>query len=79
MTPGTLTLTEARKLATSYAVDLAGTPNRITLIPRAHGVGQLLNGIFSFDGDTLTLCSIPKSTASLPRHWRPKRVTDIYT
>ena len=66
VTPGTLTLREKGALAVSYMVDLTTTPNRITLIPRQHGVGQLLNGVFSLDGDTLTLCLNPKLNGPAP-------------
>ena len=72
VTPGTLKLTEQRSLATSYTVDLKATPNRITLIPRAHGVGQLLNGVFSLDDDTLTLCLNPKINAKPPERLETK-------
>ena len=63
--PGTLTLKEKGSLGVSYTVDPAPTPNRITLIPR-HGVGRLLNGIFSLEGDTLTLCLNPKPNGPAP-------------
>ena len=66
VTPGTLTLREKTSLVVSYTVDPTTTPNRITLIPRKHGVGQLLNGVFSLDGDTLTLCLNPKLNGPAP-------------
>ena len=65
-TPGTLTLREKGDLVVSYMVDPTTTPNRITLIPRKHDVGQLLNGVFSLDGDTLTLCLNPKLNGPAP-------------
>ena len=66
-TPGTLTLKEKTSFVMSYAVDPATTPNRITLIPRHHGVGPLLNGVFSLDGDTLTLCLNPNPNGPAPK------------
>ncbi len=65
-TPGTLRLQEKGSLVVSYTVDPTATPNRITLIPRQHGVGHLLNGVFSLDGDTLTLCLNPKPNGPAP-------------
>ena len=65
-TPGTLVLQEKNSLVVSYTIDPATTPMRITLIPRKHGVGQLLNGVFSLDGDTLTLCLNPKLNGPAP-------------
>ncbi|HUT92968.1 MAG TPA: TIGR03067 domain-containing protein [Thermoguttaceae bacterium] len=64
--PGTLILQEKSSLVVSYTVDPTTTPNGITLIPRQHGVGQLLNGVFSLDGDTLTLCLNPKLNGQAP-------------
>ncbi len=65
-TPGTLRLQEKGALLVSYTVDPTTTPNRITLIPRQHGVDHLLNGVFSLDGDTLTLCLNPKPNGPAP-------------
>ena len=65
-TPGTLTLREKGALVVSYTVDPTATPNRITLITRNHGVGQLLNAVFSLDGDTLTICLNPKPNGPAP-------------
>ena len=66
VTPGTLALHEGQKLVMSYTVDPTTTPNRITLISRQHGVGQLLNGIYSLEEDTLTICLNPKLNAPPP-------------
>jgi hypothetical protein len=65
-TPGTLTLKERSNLVVSYTIDLSASPNRITLIPRAHGIGQLLNGVYSLEGDTLTLCLNPNVNGEPP-------------
>lgn len=67
VTPGTFTLKEKRTLVVSYTIDLTSSPNRITLIPRAHGVGQLLNGVYSLEGDTLTICLSPKINGESPK------------
>jgi uncharacterized protein (TIGR03067 family) len=64
--PGTLTLQEKSSLVVSYTVDPTTTPNRITLIPRQRGVGPILNGIFSLEGDTLVLCLNPKLNGPAP-------------
>ncbi|OHB76407.1 MAG: hypothetical protein A2W31_09660 [Planctomycetes bacterium RBG_16_64_10] len=64
--PGTLILQEQGSLEMSYTVDPIATPNRIALIPRQRGVSPLLNGIFSLEGDTLTLCLNPKLNGPAP-------------
>ena len=65
--PGMLTLKERGSLVLSYTVDPTATPNRITLIPREHAVGKLLNGVFSLEGDVLTLCLNPKPNGPVPK------------
>ena len=54
--PGAMTFEGAEELSVSYIVDPTADPNRITLIPRKRGVGPLLHGIYSLNGDTLDLC-----------------------
>lgn len=70
--PGTLTLREKRALVVSYTIDPTTTPKRITLIPRAHGIGPLLNGIYSLEGDTLTICLNPQLNGESPKTLEPK-------
>lgn len=70
--PGTLTLKEKRALVTSFIVDPTSSPCRMTLVPRAHGMGKLLNGVYSLDGDTLTLCLNPKINGDAPKTLEPK-------
>ena len=70
--PGTLTLQEKRKLVTSFIVDPAASPNRMTLVSRAHGVGKLLNGAYALDDDTLTFCLNPKINGEAPTTLEPK-------
>jgi len=71
-TPGKLTLKEKRQMPMAYTVDLTTDPHSITLIPRSHGVGPLLNGVFALDGDTLTLRLNPKLNAARPTSLEPK-------
>ncbi len=66
VTPGTLTLKEKRNLVVSYTVDLNVSPHRIVLIPRAHGIGQLLNGVFCLEGNSLTIVVNPKVNGPMP-------------
>lgn len=66
ITPGTLVLQGGGRLNMSYTIDLTTTPNRITLIPWNHGVGQLLHGVYSLEKDTLTICLNPKVNAPPP-------------
>lgn len=56
VTLGTLTLDEGQKMIMTYTVDPTTSPNRITLIAQKHGVGRLLNGIYSLEEETLTIC-----------------------
>ena len=72
VTPGTMNLKEKRALVVSYTIDPSVSPGRITLIPRTHGVGPLLNGIYSFDGDTLTICLNPKLNGEPPEKLESK-------
>lgn len=71
-TPGTMTFDGAEKLSVSFVVDPAATPNRITLIPRKRGVGPLLHGIYSLDGDTLELCINLAINGAPPRAFETK-------
>ena len=66
VTPGTFTLQDGKKLILSYTIDPTATPGRITFITRQYGVGQLLNGIYTLDDDTLTLCLNTKPNAPRP-------------
>lgn len=70
--PGKLTLREKRSLVVSYAIDPTASPCRITLIPLAHGMGQLLNGVCSLNGDTFTLCLNPKINGDPPKKLEAK-------
>jgi uncharacterized protein (TIGR03067 family) len=54
--PGTFVLIEEEKLHLGFILDMEAEPNRITLVARQRGVGKLLNGIFSLEGDELTIC-----------------------
>ncbi len=64
--PGSMELQEAEELMVSYTVDPAATPKRISLIPRQQGVSPPLNGVFSLEGDMLTLSLSPNLDGAAP-------------
>ncbi len=71
-TPGALAFEEGRKLVMSYTIDPSATPSRIALIARQHGVGRLLNGIYSLEEDRLGLCLNPHTNAPPPESLQSK-------